>query len=415
MISARRLLTNDIGGNLETAVAQNEQRVNDADYIYARDVGIAWEVNTVVIRQDESEIDFNKISAVYPGRQDNLHVISPGIVGKAHTWGGGTFKSGGMAPLSAAGLHRAAAGLAHEAGHKFRGRHNADEGGDCMGGGSDFVGSVNGQYMLQYCKEEGSEKGFPGVIYSGVLPPFCMDDVANTTKDTPVTIDVLDNDYDGNGDQVFLHAVVAKIDKGGKAQLSQDKKTVVYTPPPGFVGLDRFTYTAVDATGAANQTGRVKVDVRAPGLAYYFPMDAMEGGKPLGLGPNNNKLTGKVWALNLSSYKGVVGNALYNDKLGERGFMTFPDVSPPGRCSVSVSLWVLYPDADSLKDTSVIVCDGGIIGASVEGGAGSGWGIGHRSGDNGFSFAGNISRNIPEESFDLRSDDPIETNNTDPS
>ncbi|MCY3019573.1 MAG: Ig-like domain-containing protein [Planctomycetota bacterium] len=230
-------LVEDIGGDVETAVSQNEQRVNDADFVYARDIGVAWEINTIVIRRDDSDVDFNKIKNACSGRHGNLLVCAVGIHGKAHSWAGGTFKASGMAPLSAAGLHRAAGGLAHELGHKFRGIHNADEGGDCMGGGGDFIGSINGQLMIKYC-EEGSEDVFPGVVYNGDLPPFLMDDVANTVKDKPVSIDVLANDFDGNGGVVSLQGVVPKSEKGGNVELSPDKKTVIYTPPPGFAGLD---------------------------------------------------------------------------------------------------------------------------------------------------------------------------------
>lgn len=393
-------LIEDIGGDIETAVTQNEQRVNDADFVYARDIGVAWEVNTLVIRRDDSDIDFNKIKTDCPGRHGNLLVCAVGIHGKAHAWAGGTFKSGGMAPLSIAGLYRAAGGLAHEAGHKFRGIHNADEGGDCMGGGGDFIGSINGQLMIKYC-EEGSADVFPGVIYNGALPPFLMDDVSNTMKDRPISIDVLANDFDGNGGQVFLQTVVPKSEKGCNVELSPDKKTVIYTPSPGFAGLDRFTYTAVNSIGIPNQTGRVKVDVRSTGLAYSFPLDKIENGKFADLGPF--KIQGSQWALPLEFFKGVAGNAVYNPSLGGRGYIYFPDVSPPGRCSVSISLWVLYPDAESLTNEGVLITHGGCMAGLIEGGSRSGWGIGHLKGGKGFKFAGNVSQR-PETSFDLRSE-----------
>lgn len=391
-----------VGGDRETLVSQSEQRVNDTDFIYARDAGIAWEINTLIIRLDDSEVDFGKVNRVAPGRHGNLNVIATSN-GKAHTWGGGTFKAGGMAPLSCGGLYRGGGGLSHEAGHKFRGIHNADEGGDCMGGGGAFIGSVNAQLMIKYC-EEGTEAVFPGVIYDGELPPFCGDDMANTLKDQPVSIDVLDNDYDGNGDQVLLQAVSARTGQGGRVELSPDGKKVIYTPAPGFFGLDRFTYTARDASGAMNETGRVKVDVRVPGLAYYFPLDRWEKGKFADMGPLNTQ--GSTWAIPFEFYSGVVSNAAFCPNLGTRGYAYFPDASPAGRWSVSVSLWVLYPDPASLSNQAVLITQGGCMNGTIEGGARSGWGIGHCSGGKGFKFAGNVSQT--GSGFDLRSDELIQ-------
>lgn len=149
----------------------------------------------------------------------------------------------------------------------------------------------------------------------------------------------------------------------------------------------------------------MKVDVRVPGLAYYFPLDKWENGKFSDAGPF--KIEGSSWALPLEFYKGVVGNAVHNPSLGVRGYIHYPDVSPPGRCSVSVSLWVLYPDAESLKNDGVIITHGGCMAGMIEGGSRSGWGIGHLSGGKGFKFAGNVSQR-EETSFDLRSDEVIQ-------
>jgi len=406
-------LLDDIGGDIETAVSQNEQRVNDADFFYARDIGVAWEVNTVIVRlgNGENGVQLDKIRDACPGRHGSLYVYLPGIHGKAKSWGGGVFKRDDpswSAALSAASVQRAAGGLGHEAGHKFQGAHNMDDPGDCLSGAASFIGSNDSQLMIRYC-EQGTEKVFPGVVYSDALPPFAMDDFANATKDTAATVDVLDNDYDGNGDAVSLQSAGPTSEKGGSVALSDDRKTVLYTPPQGFVGIDRFTYTVADATGIPNPTGRVKVDVRTNGPASYLPLDKLEKGKLPDLGPW--KTQGAWWAVNPVFYKGVRGNALYNDTLDARGYVYFPDTSNPGRWSLSVSLWVLYPDSESLKKSKTIICQGGPIGGGVAGdGALSGWGIGHLEGGKGFKFVGNIARNRPEECFDLRSEEVIRPN-----
>ena len=404
----------EIGGSVETAVSQIEQRFNDGDFVYARDVGVAWELAAVVVREEGCPgVDARQLADVEAGRYFNLIVLCPGKTGRPRSWGGPIFKShdplAGTAPLSIARVNvRNASGLVHEPGHKFRAAHNLDQA-DAMQGARARLGTSNIQLMLQHC-EGRPENIFPAVVYNGPLPPFAMDDFANTTRDTPTTIDVLDNDYDGNGDTVSLQSVVLNSEKGGVAELSKDGRKVLYTPPPGFVGIDRFTYTVVDATGIANRRGRVKVDVRIDGLAAHLPLDNMEDGKHPVQGPYASQ--GQVHGLQTSFHNGVLGNALFNATLGSRGYVVFPDIGDPGRESLSVSLWALYPDVNSLTaGGGVLACKGACFGWGVGGHFTlTGWGIGRAGGGKGFVFAGNSVRNMPGEYFELRSVDQIETN-----
>jgi uncharacterized repeat protein (TIGR01451 family) len=77
-------------------------------------------------------------------------------------------------------------------------------------------------------------------------PPVAVDDSDTTQVDTPVTIPVLANDRDPDGDTLTIvrttpptHGVVT-INSNG---------TLTYTPQAGFVGSDTFTYTIRDAAG----------------------------------------------------------------------------------------------------------------------------------------------------------------------
>lgn len=74
-------------------------------------------------------------------------------------------------------------------------------------------------------------------------PPVAVDDLATARLDTPVTIDVLANDFDPDGDplQAFLNTPPAN----GTVEQNPDGM-FTYTPNPGFVGTDTFTYIAND-------------------------------------------------------------------------------------------------------------------------------------------------------------------------
>ncbi len=75
-------------------------------------------------------------------------------------------------------------------------------------------------------------------------PPVAMDDQATTDEDTPVTIPILANDYDVDGDPITLVGVNTNGTQGD-VQVNPDQ-TVTYTPPPDFHGQDQFSYTITD-------------------------------------------------------------------------------------------------------------------------------------------------------------------------
>ena len=84
---------------------------------------------------------------------------------------------------------------------------------------------------------------------------LAVDDAAETAEDTPVTIDVLANDSDPDGDTLTVVEVSAPTH--GTAVVA-DTGAVVYTPEPDFHGTDRFTYVVGDGSGL---TARAAVEV----------------------------------------------------------------------------------------------------------------------------------------------------------
>jgi hypothetical protein len=89
-------------------------------------------------------------------------------------------------------------------------------------------------------------------------PPVAVDDSATTPQDLAVTIPVLDNDSDPDGDALIVTAVTDP--SNGAVTISADGKTVTYTPNLGFTGSDSFTYTISDGRGGTD-TADVTVTV----------------------------------------------------------------------------------------------------------------------------------------------------------
>ncbi len=90
-------------------------------------------------------------------------------------------------------------------------------------------------------------------------PPVAVDDAVATQRDQPVTINVLGNDSDADGDPLTVSAIGAPL----HGTATTDGQTITYTPNPNFVGVDSFTYTVLDGRGGA-ATATVTVTVSGP-------------------------------------------------------------------------------------------------------------------------------------------------------
>ncbi len=85
--------------------------------------------------------------------------------------------------------------------------------------------------------------------------PIAQNDTASTLEDTPVTIPVLNNDSDVDGD-LFT---VTSITQGTNGIITTNGTTVTYTPKLDFNGTDSFTYTISDGILTDNATVYVTV------------------------------------------------------------------------------------------------------------------------------------------------------------
>ena len=93
-------------------------------------------------------------------------------------------------------------------------------------------------------------------------PPVAEPDSASTLPGIAVVIDVLDNDTDPEGGPLTVGDILDGPSGGAVAV----NGVVTYTPDAGFVGIDRFSYVAVDPLGGTD-TARVAVLVNTPPVA----------------------------------------------------------------------------------------------------------------------------------------------------
>jgi Ca2+-binding RTX toxin-like protein len=106
--------------------------------------------------------------------------------------------------------------------------------------------------------------------------PEATDDEASTLHNIPVSVDVLENDTDPDGDGIALDSV--SDTENGAASIGDDG-LVTYTPNEGFSGTDSFTYVVADPFGGTD-TGLVTVSVAAPAELELSGGEAADDGEP---------------------------------------------------------------------------------------------------------------------------------------
>lgn len=133
-----------------------------------------------------------------------------------------------------------------------------------------FVGSDS----FTYTASDGQGGSATGSVTLAVnaapnTDPVAADDSATTVAGAAVTVDVLANDSDANGDSLTITSVAAVtggtavIDDQGTEDTSDD--TIVYTPDAGTTGEQTFTYAISDGAGGTSEaTVTVQVDAPPP-------------------------------------------------------------------------------------------------------------------------------------------------------
>ena len=92
------------------------------------------------------------------------------------------------------------------------------------------------------------------------LSPVANNDVASTNEDTPVSIDVLDNDTD-SGDDINPSTVQISRSPQHGSILVQEDGVVVYTPSINYNGIDSFRYTVKDYTNLTSNIATVQITI----------------------------------------------------------------------------------------------------------------------------------------------------------
>lgn len=112
---------------------------------------------------------------------------------------------------------------------------------------ADFNGTI--VLTCSATDDGGASTASTAIITVGVTPvndaPVAVDDEADVNAGDSVTIDVLSNDSDVDGDPLDATDISSVSPEGATAQVNGDG-TISYTPPAGYDGPGSFTYRASD-------------------------------------------------------------------------------------------------------------------------------------------------------------------------
>jgi hypothetical protein len=120
-------------------------------------------------------------------------------------------------------------------------------------------------------------------------PPHAADDSVVTAQGTSVSISVLANDTDAHCDTLTIQSWTEPEPNTGTVMISEDKKTVTYTPAEGFSGTAVFTYIASDGRvdNSNSNPANVSVTVTAQPSSTGFTGPTANAPVTSGAGDNN--------------------------------------------------------------------------------------------------------------------------------
>ena len=275
------------GSSVPATIAAVEAVLNDVDFFFARDALITYATTDIIIRTTPFYPPGSNLLTPF---MDEWNANQTGIVRDvAHLLTdlggpGGVAKTGVVCDIPEAyGWSSGGAEvMGHEIGHNWNLFHCQEWSpcnttcDSCLALGPKTRDTVARFRDGVACLDEVAGHADP-------MPPFAYPDAVDPTRDeiaagTPIAVDVLLNDTDGNLDPLSIAAFDATSEEGATISLSPGtgaggNDELVYTPPAGvFRGNDHFRYTVGDGTGLETE-GDAEVRIAAPSLIGYWKFD----------------------------------------------------------------------------------------------------------------------------------------------
>ncbi len=355
-----------------------ENAVSHYNAIYPRDALAEWRLGKVVIRQSDTgltrmdwDVDWWYLNdywstgwAGWPDEEDRLPALFPDIdhhfVGMIGPIPGGVAFGCDYGGTDWAARSYSSWGSDGNWWHVARHEHGHNWGcGDCVRGcpGPDgsTINSGNSVTLSRFSNPEVTQfmncrsGSYVHLRYVGpfsypVQPYVNLDEYSATAGSGPVAYDVLGNDYDANNDRIALASFPETTPLGGTLALSaasgpDGRDELLYTPPAGTFGTDKFQYSIVDETGRTGM-GNIIITVAIPNqtLRGYWKLDETTGttADDSTANANDGSLVGGN-TFDANSVAGQFGGALDLD--GTDDYISVSDVDFESN-TVTLTAWV---------------------------------------------------------------------------
>ncbi|MFB5141397.1 tandem-95 repeat protein [Vibrio diabolicus] len=231
--------------------------------------------------------------------------------------------------------------------------------------------NFNGNATISYTISDGEledEAQVSVTVNSVNDAPIALNDATITEEDTSVTIDVLPNDTDIDGDALSIESASVPSDQG-TVEIVDGK--LVFTPAENFNGDAEITYTVTDGTltdqatvnvtvNAVNDTPEVESNIADQTLAEDFTpysinlntafsdVDNVDGELSFSVSGNNNVL--------VSIENGIATISPTADWNGSE-ILTFTATDPSGESVSQTVNFTVTPVADIVADKATVVED----------------------------------------------------------
>lgn len=267
--------------------------------IYMRDVLLRPYLGRIIIRTTEAQDPYVGVasgqpylSAVRSEWNTNQTDVNPDLVAGISP----TKIGGGLAYVSQVGtsnkysVNQTGTGgvfdvvSRHEIGHNWGCGHflgGAPEGTGIMGGNQ--PGRFSGPEVQRMLVHRDNKRDLGGILedegtFTNVeLPPYAsMDSAIFVQKiDSAITVEVLANDHDANGQVISLLSHDSASAQGGT--VIQQGQKLAYIAPDSYLGTDHFLYTITDSAGKT-ATGVAIIDViPSDCLRLHLPLEEAAG------------------------------------------------------------------------------------------------------------------------------------------
>ncbi|MCB1583386.1 MAG: tandem-95 repeat protein [Xanthomonadales bacterium] len=210
-----------------------------------------------------------------------------------------------------------------------------------------FVGTDTFTYTISD-GQGGSDTATVTVTVANAVP-VAVDDNGNVFGQTPLTLDLLANDTDPDGDSSELSVVEVSPASNGTIEFTADGQ-FTYTANLGFVGVETLTYTITDADGATD-SATITINVSNPNGSPVAVNDAyatpLGHSKTINVLANDTDPDGDVLTVASVNTEGLQGEVI---DISPDGTMTY--VPPVGWCGTTS---FTYTITDGISESTATV------------------------------------------------------------